>query len=408
MKKKLNHGAFCTVPEAVQDVRKGLLVIVVDDKNRENEGDLIMAAEKVTPQAVNFMAKYGRGLICVPLTGPRLDQLSISTMVPNPTDRLRTAFTISVDAKKGTTTGVSAHDRAVTIQRLLDHQASSDDFLRPGHIFPLRAVAGGVLRRSGHTEAAVDLAVLAGLYPAGVLCEIMNENGTMSRVKDLVPFAKKHKLKILTIAELIQYRRQNEKLIIPVASTRLPTKYGDFNLMVYESLLDASNHVALVKGQVRGEKNVLVRMHSECLTGDLLGSLRCECGEQLQQAMKKIEKQGKGVLVYLRQEGRGIGLVNKIKAYALQDTGLDTVEANERLGFKADLRDYGIGAQILVDLGLSTIKLLTNNPRKIVGIEGHGLRVTSRVPIEIKANENNRRYLKVKKEKLGHWLQVLP
>ncbi|GAW91414.1 bifunctional 3,4-dihydroxy-2-butanone-4-phosphate synthase/GTP cyclohydrolase II [Calderihabitans maritimus] len=396
---------FNTVEEAIEDIRQGKMVIVVDDEDRENEGDLVMAAEKVTPEAINFMATYGRGLICVPLIGERLDELDIQPMVTHNTDNHETAFTVSVDSKY-TTTGISAHERALTVKALLDSNTRPQDLRRPGHIFPLRAKDGGVLRRAGHTEAAVDLARLAGLYPAGVICEIMNDDGTMARVPQLINFARKHQLKIITIADLIEYRRRTEKLVRRVENTRLPTRYGDFIAVAYENILDGECHIALVKGEIDGREPVLVRVHSECLTGDVFGSRRCDCGEQLAAAMQMIEREGKGVLLYMRQEGRGIGLVNKIRAYKLQDEGKDTVEANEALGFPADLRDYGIGAQILVDLGIREIKLLTNNPRKIAGLEGYGLRVVERIPLEISPNANNRRYLVTKKNKLGHLLNV--
>ena len=393
---------FNSIEEAIEAIRNGEIVITVDDEDRENEGDLVMAAEKVTPEAINFMAKYGRGLIQLPATGERLDELKLHSMVTDSTAHMQTAYAVSIDAKERTSTGVSAHDRAHTILTFISPESKPEDFMRPGHVFPLRAKEGGVLVRAGHTEAAVDLARLSGSYPASVICEIMNDDGTMARVPDLMKFARKHNLKIATIADLIQYRRRTEKLVKRVASTELPTIYGEFTLHAYESTIDDETHIALTKGDLGGDEPVLVRVHSRCLTGDTFGSLRCDCGDQLEQAMKMIQEEGRGVLVYMHQEGRGIGLKNKMLAYMLQDGGLDTVEANEQLGFGADLRDYGIGAQILTDLGLQKIRIMTNNPRKIAGLAGYGLEVVERVPIEIPPNESNIRYLRTKQKKLGH------
>src|SRR6266699_182533 len=396
--------AFVTIEGVIEDLRKGQMVIVVDDADRENEGDLIMAAEHATAEAINFMAKFGRGLICVPTTAERLQQLGVERMVVQNRETFKTDFQVSVDAARGITTGISAADRARTIQVMADPTAVPEDLVQPGHVFPLRAKAGGVLQRAGHTEAAADLVKLAGCRPIGVICEIMSDDGSMARLPELVDFGKKHVLKICTIESLIKYRRTREKLVEPMEVVKLPTDYGDFDLHLYRSKVDGQHHLALVKGEVAGRKNVLVRVHSECLTGDVFGSKRCDCGPQLHQAMRQVADAGYGVIVYMRQEGRGIGLGPKIQAYKLQESGYDTVEANRKLGYPMDLREYGLGAQILVDLGLKTIRLLTNNPKKVVGLEGYGLEIVEQVPIQVAPNPHNVRYLKTKREKLGHLL----
>jgi 3,4-dihydroxy 2-butanone 4-phosphate synthase/GTP cyclohydrolase II len=402
--KRRRKTPFAPIEAAIEAIRNGDMIIVVDDEDRENEGDLTIAAEKVTPEAINFMAKYGRGLICMPMTEERLVELDIPQMVNKNTAQFDTAFTVSIEAKDVTSTGISAADRAATVRTAINPRTRPSDLARPGHMFPLKARNGGVLVRTGQTEAAVDLARIAGLYPAGVICEIMNENGSMARVPELARFARRHKLLMVTIADLIQYRMRTETLVKRVAAAALPTEHGDFRVMAYESLIDRETHVALIRGELGAGDDVLVRVHSRCLTGDVFHSARCDCGPQLDAAMQRIAEEGRGVLLYLNQEGRGIGLSNKIRAYELQDQGLDTVEANERLGFKADQRDYGIGVQILKDLGVRSMRLLSNNPRKLVGIEGYQLTVVDWIPLEIPASDHTRGYLRTKKEKLGHKL----
>jgi 3,4-dihydroxy 2-butanone 4-phosphate synthase / GTP cyclohydrolase II len=401
---------FATIEEAIEDIRAGRMVVVCDDADRENEGDLTLAAQFATPEAINFMAKHGRGLICLALTPERCDELGLDLMAAKNESPFETAFTVSIEAREGVTTGISAADRARTVQVAIDPGSAPRDLVQPGHIFPLKAKPGGVLERTGQTEAAVDLARLAGLNPSGVICEVMNDDGTMARVPDLERYCARHGLKMITIADLIAYRRLHDKLVERVVTTRLPTGFGEFNVVGYRSLVDDKHHVAMVKGEVDGEQDVLVRVHSECLTGDVFHSLRCDCGEQLESALATIENEGRGVLLYLAQEGRGIGLLNKLKAYNLQDQGLDTVDANLELGLPVDLRDYGIGAQILVDLGLSSIRILTNNPKKIRGLEGYGLSVTDQVPIQHEPNPHNEAYLRAKRDRLGHSLhhQGLP
>ncbi|HDS09758.1 MAG TPA: bifunctional 3,4-dihydroxy-2-butanone-4-phosphate synthase/GTP cyclohydrolase II [Firmicutes bacterium] len=397
---------FHKIEEAVKDINSGKMVIVVDDEDRENEGDLVFAAEKVTPDLINFMAKNGRGLICVPITRERASELELDPMCNFNQDKRKTAYTVSVDAKKGITTGISAFDRAKTVEIIANRRYKKNDLIRPGHIFPLVGVNGGVLRRAGHTEAAIDLARLAGLEPAGVICEIMNDDGQMARLKDLLKFSKKYNIKIISIEDLISFRHKSENLVKRISTFKFPSRFGIFKGVLFSTIDDTEHHLAIIKGEIKGKKNVLVRVHSECLTGDALGSLRCDCGEQLTKALNMIDRKGTGVVLYMRQEGRGIGLPNKLRAYHLQDKGMDTVEANIKLGFKPDLRDYGIGAQILAELGLSTIQLMTNNPKKVIGLEAYGLKITKVIPLIIEPNSENLNYLKIKQKKLGHKLNI--
>tara|TARA_B100000029_G_scaffold489817_1_gene547987 strand:+ start:17258 stop:18463 length:1206 start_codon:yes stop_codon:yes gene_type:complete len=400
--------SLSSIEQAIEAVKKGEYIIIVDDAERENEGDLFIAAEKITPENINFMATHARGLICVPMLPERLEELRIPLMVRDNATPLETAFTDSVDAKVNVSTGISAGDRAVTVEVLIDPSTRPDDLGRPGHVFPLRYREGGVLMRAGHTEAAVDLAKISGLYPAGVICEIMNDDGSMARMDDLEQYSKKWGIQIVTIAQLIEYRRTHESLVERAGESSLPTKHGDFRAYGYKSSIDSDEHIALVMGEIKEDEPVLVRVHSECVTGDAFGSLRCDCGEQVDLALQQIAKEGAGVFLYMRQEGRGVGLHNKLRAYALQDTGMDTVEANQKIGFPPDLRDYGVGAQILVDLGVRKAKLLTNNPRKIVGIDAYGLEIVERIPIVVSPNDFNRRYLETKRDKMGHLLDQLP
>jgi 3,4-dihydroxy 2-butanone 4-phosphate synthase/GTP cyclohydrolase II len=406
MMKDEERELFSTIPDAIEAIKSGRIVIVVDDESRENEGDFIVSAEKVTPDIINFMLKNGRGVLCAPITAQRASELGLESMVDSNTSLHETPFTVSVDYVHGTTTGVSAADRAATVRALINPGTKPSDLARPGHVFPLRAMDGGVLRRAGHTEAVVDLCRLAGFYPAGVLCEILNDDGTMARVPELAKVSRQFELPMVTVRDLIQYRMEREKLVERIVSTKLPSRYGKFVAYVYRSVTDNKEHVALVKGEISAETPTLVRVHSECLTGDVFGSLRCDCHDQLVAAMQKVEKEGVGVVLYMRQEGRGIGLVNKLKAYKLQDEGMDTVEANEKLGFRPDLRDYGIGAQILRDLGVGKMRLMTNNPKKVVGLHGYGLEIVERVPLEVDPNENNLKYLATKRDKLGHLILV--
>ncbi|GMO10894.1 MAG: bifunctional 3,4-dihydroxy-2-butanone-4-phosphate synthase/GTP cyclohydrolase II [Endomicrobiia bacterium] len=403
----MHNEIFSSVESAIEDIKSGKMVIVVDDPSRENEGDLVCAAEKISPDIINFMAKHGRGLICVPMKHERLEELKIKNMIENSTEKKGCSFTVSVDYKIETTTGISAYDRCVTVKKLIDKNARPEDFARPGHIFPLRSKDGGVLVRTGHTEAAVDLAELAGLYPAGVICEIMNDDGTMAKIPNLVEFAKKHKLRIITIERLVNYKRLLEELVNKIVSVNLPTKYGDFKLILFECKVNRDCNLAIVKGDVEGKDDVLVRVHSSCETGDVFRSLRCDCGDQLEEALKLIEKTGQGVVLYMNQEGRGIGLMNKLKAYHLQEKGMDTVEANIALGFAPDLRDYKVSAQILSELGIRSVNLMTNNPQKVISLEEFGVKVSKRIPLEISPTESNKNYLKTKKEKMGHILKTV-